>query len=51
MPDIDTEKLRAQLTADAHATVDKKLTDWFGRQSELATYDLEAVLELGKHVI
>lgn len=53
MPDIapDANSIAAKIGAEAHAAVEAKLQAWFGRESEMAAYDADAVLELGRHVI
>jgi len=54
MPDSDpvsADSIRARLSQEAADAVDAKLSEWFGRESELGAFDAEAVRELGRRVV
>lgn len=48
---VTADSIRADITRRHQADIDTKLADWFGHTTELAAYDADAVLELGRHTI
>jgi hypothetical protein len=48
---VDPDSVYGRLSREAQERIDATLSAWFGNESELGRYDLEAVKDLGKHVV
>lgn len=47
----DADTIWARIGQESADAIEAKLSQWFGNETELGAYDLEAVRELGKNAI
>lgn len=50
MPD-DADTIRARIGQENAAAVEAKIAGWIGNETEMAAYDADAVMELGRKVV